>query len=133
MFILSKILGSSKRSILSLMSVTVLISLGSISVKNPCCCNAGQFTPSLKSESIAVKYGNPSSESTMAVSNDGITACKTEYNVLNPNCACFNSENCSSLGTYTFEDLLSDRKSVYSIVQVNYDHFAKQYQKFQLC
>lgn len=68
--------------------------------------------PSWKSESIEVNNGNPRSESTMAVSKAGTTACKTEYTVLAEKVNCFISENASSLGTYQVLVLFSESGSV---------------------
>lgn len=73
----------------------------------------GRLTPTLKRESMAVKLGNPSSESKIAVCKDGTSACNTEYIVFAENVSLFSSEKLSSRGTYAVPLLLfSDNGSV---------------------
>ena len=116
-FSLSIVSGVSNRNKFSCVSLIALNSLGKRLVRNPWLTfrvlGAGKLIPSLKSESMAVKQGNPRSASMIAVSKDCSNACNTEYIVLAENVNSFISENFSSLGTYTLLLLFSDNGSTY--------------------
>ena len=58
----------------------------------------GNLTPLLKSESTAVKLGNPRSSLMIIVSRVGITICNAERTIFVKNVTCFASEKASSLG-----------------------------------
>ena len=92
--------GASKRNTLSVVLVIALTSRGKRVLRNPLLSflRLGNLTPSLKSESTAVKLGNPRSSSMIAASRVGITICNAERTVFVENATCFASEKASSLG-----------------------------------
>ena len=97
-FILSIGLGISNRSTSAPPAMT-LKSRGITSFQTVSFESGGISIPSLKSESIAVMYGNPTFASTITFPIEGTKAWNSEYTVLAEKVSCFISENASSLGT----------------------------------
>ena len=112
--LLSIISGVSKLKISSPVSITAFTSLGSWSLNIPDgSLGFGKLIPSLKRESIVVKAGKPSLESTRTVWMEGTSAFNTDLNVFALKVNSFTSEKSSSLGTYSVLLLLdSDKGSV---------------------
>ena len=97
-FLLSIMGGVSKSRTFSVPASRALMSLGMIVQKTliPSC--FGKGSPSLKSESMDLKCGNPTLVSAMAPSMEGTSTWRTERRVLAEKVTPFTSEKDSSLG-----------------------------------